>query len=216
MRTVMCFGDSNTHGTVPRADGEPHPRWPVDVRWTGLLAARLDGWHVVEEGLPSRTTIYPDPVDGAHKNGLVVLPALLETHRPLDAVIVMLGTNDLKRRYGPTANAVGAGVERIGRRVLAVEGDAASGPDGTAPRLLIVAPPPVPAQGPFERDEPGAHAVSLLMGAEIGAAAERLGAAFLDLAPIVACSPVDGVHYDEAGHAAIAAAVGDAFEAMMG
>lgn len=216
MRTLMCFGDSNTHGTVPRGDGAPRRRHPIDVRWTGLLAARLDGWRVIEEGLPSRTTVYPDPVDGAHKNGLAVLPALLETHRPLDAVIVMLGTNDLKRRYGPTATAIGAGVERIGRRVLSVEFDRASGPEGTAPRLLIVAPPPVPAHGPFERDEPGAHAVSLLMSAAIGAAAERLGAAFLDLAPIVACSPVDGVHYDEAGHAAVAAAVGDAFEAMTG
>ena len=216
MRSVMCFGDSNTHGTGPRADGEARWRHPWGVRWTSLLAERLCAdWLVVEEGHPSRTTVYADPIDGAHKSGLAVLPALLESHRPLDAIILMLGSNDLKARYAATPRAIGLGVEQIAQRILSTEWDRASGPHGAAPRLLIVAPPPVPADGPFERDEPGAAAKSEGMGAEIGAVAARLGVPFLDLNGVVTCDPADGVHYDAAGHAAIARAIGDAFEAMM-
>lgn len=216
MRSVLCFGDSNTHGTVPRVERQSRGRHPWGVRWTSLLDERLgDDWRVIEEGHPSRTTVHADPIDGAHKNGLAVLPAILESHRPLDAAIVMLGTNDLKRRFSPNPRAIGLGVERIGQRILATEWDAASGPDGTAPRLLIVAPPPIMERGPFERDEPGAHATSLGMGAAIGVAAARLGTAFLDLDGVVTCDPADGVHYDADGHAAIARAIGDAFEAII-
>ena len=217
VRTVMCFGDSNTHGTGPRADGGARWRHGRDRRWTRLLAARLGaGWEVIEEGHPSRTTVHADPIDGAHKSGIAVLPALLESHAPLDAVILMLGTNDLKARFSATPRAIGLGVERLARRILSTEWEAGAGPGGAAPRLLIVAPPPVPEDGPFERDEPGAHATSLAMGGEIGAAAGRLGVPFLDLNGIVRCDPVDGVHYDEAGHASLAGAIGDAFVAMMG
>ena len=216
-RSVVCIGDSNTHGTVPRAEGSPRRRHPWGVRWTSLLAGRLgEGWLVVEEGHPSRTTLYPDPVDGAHKCGLAVLPALLESHAPMDAVILMLGTNDLKARYAATPRAIGLGVERIAQRIVSTEWERGCGPDGRAPRLLVVAPPPVPASGPFERDEPGAAERSEGMGREIGAAAARLGVPFLDLDGVVACDPIDGVHYDAAGHATIARAVGDAFAAMTG
>ena len=217
MKSVLCFGDSNTHGTAPRADGEPRQRHPWGVRWTSVLQARLgEGWRVIEEGHPSRTTVYADPIDGAHKCGLAVLPAILESHAPVDAAIVMLGTNDLKRRFAAIPRAIGLGVERIGRRVLSTEWDAGCGPNGGAPPLLIVAPPPVPEDGPFERDEPGASALSRAMGTEMGSAAARLGAAFLDLRGTVACDSTDGVHYDAAGHAAVADAIGNAFETMIG
>ena len=216
MRSVLCLGDSNTHGTGPRADGEARWRHPWGVRWTSLLAKRLaPDWHLVEEGHPGRNTAYDDPLDGAHKNGLAVLPAILESHAPVDAVVLMLGTNDLKARFGATPHAIGVGVERLGQRVLLTEWERGCGPDGGAPRLLIVAPPPIPADAPFARDEPGAHATSLRMGAQIGAAATRLGVPFLDLAGHVECDPTDGAHYDAPTHARIAQLIGDAFEAMI-
>ena len=222
MRTVMCFGDSNTHGTGPRAEGQARWRYGPDRRWPRLMAERLGpGWHVVEEGLPGRTTVHPDPIEGAYKSGIAVLPALLESHRPLDAVIVMLGTNDLKARFSVTPRDIGSGVERIGRLIVSSEFEAASGPGGAAPRLLLVAPPPILAGGPFDREESrlqeaGAYEKSTRMGTAIEAAADRLGAAFLDAAPLVECSPVDGVHYAAQGHVALAEAIGDALVAMMG
>ena len=99
-RVVLCYGDSNTHGTMPMATLDDMGRFGAAERWPGVLAAELgSGWRVVEEGLPGRTTVYPDPISGVHKNGLSVLPAALESHRPLDVVVVMLGTNDLKHRF---------------------------------------------------------------------------------------------------------------------
>ena len=99
-RTVLVYGDSNSHGTAPMATLEDMVRLGPEERWPGVLAAELgDGWLVREEGLPGRTTVYPDPVSGAHKNGLAVLPAVLESHRPVDVVALMLGTNDLKHRF---------------------------------------------------------------------------------------------------------------------
>jgi lysophospholipase L1-like esterase len=98
-------------------------------------------WFVVEEGLGGRTTVLDDPIDGVHKNGMRGLPIALETHRPIDLVVLMLGTNDLKTRFAMTAldiaRANGALVERI-------LGSVANGPDGKrGPNVLLVAPPHV-------------------------------------------------------------------------
>ena len=95
-RTLLCYGDSNTHGTMPMPDLGFQGRYSRDERWSGRLQRLLPDWEVIAEGHPGRTTVHDDPVEGAHRNGLTVLPALLETHRPVDAVLLKLGTNDLK------------------------------------------------------------------------------------------------------------------------
>ena len=90
-RTVLCFGDSNTWGYSPD-DGE---RFAPDVRWPGVLAARLgDDWRVIEEGLNGRTSAFDDPLDPI-LNGKTFLPVCLATHAPIDVVVIMLGTNDV-------------------------------------------------------------------------------------------------------------------------
>nr|MDQ3302571.1 hydrolase [Actinomycetota bacterium] len=89
MKTVLCYGDSNTWGSNP----ETGERFAPHVRWPGVLAWELgDGFCVIEEGLPGRTTVRDDPIEGAHKNGRTYLRACLESHKPLDLVTVMLGT----------------------------------------------------------------------------------------------------------------------------
>lgn len=221
-RTVLCFGDSNTHGTCPIASDGIRRRHDRRTRWTGLLAERLErDWHVIEEGLPGRTTVHDDPIEGEHLNGLRVLPAILHSHRPLDAVIVMLGTNDLKSRFAATPADIALGVERVGQRILATEWGVGVGPDAKAPNLLVVAPPPIVETGNFGGQMMGGAAKSRAIGASIVEAARRLGAtghrvASLDLAGRIEPSPVDGVHYDEATHATMARIIGDAFIALVG
>src|SRR5262245_55715080 len=67
LRTVLCFGDSNTHGQIPGRG--PLERYRRDQRWGGVLEKNLGpGWQVIEEGLSGRTTVRDDPIEGPHKN----------------------------------------------------------------------------------------------------------------------------------------------------
>ena len=107
MTTVLCYGDSNTFGYVP----ETGLRYPKEVRYTGRLQQLLgEGYTVIEEGCNGRTTIYDDPIDG-WKNGRDYLKPCLHSHRPVDIVTMMLGSNDLKTTFHLTADRIAAGVE---------------------------------------------------------------------------------------------------------
>jgi lysophospholipase L1-like esterase len=86
-RTVLVYGDSNSYGTKPMPSLLAGERFGPEERWPGVMAAALGaGWRLVEEGLPGRTTVHPDPVSGVHKNGLAVLPAVLGSE-PIDLAL---------------------------------------------------------------------------------------------------------------------------------
>lgn len=109
MKTILCFGDSNTYGYIPDGSG----RFPIEVRWTGRLQNALgDSARVIEEGLCGRTTIFPDEVrDG--RRGIDMIGTLVESHHPVDLLVVMLGTNDCKCAYHATAEQITEGVYRV-------------------------------------------------------------------------------------------------------
>lgn len=201
-RTVLLFGDSNTHGTMPMAELGLPGRFGRAERWPGRLQALLPGWEVIAEGHPGRTTLHDDPVEGAHRNGLAVLPALLESHRPIDLVVVMLGTNDLKERFSVNAADIALSLERLVRFVRASE----AGPDGRAPGVLLVAPPPIIEVGCLAGMFAGGAAKSRALAAEVRAVARRCDVPFLDAGEVVAVSPVDGIHYDAEANPALAQA----------
>jgi len=209
MRSLLLFGDSNTHGTMPMPDLDFDGRFDRDERWAGRLAKLLPGWEVIAEGHPGRTTVHDDPVEGAHRNGLTVLPALLESHRPLDAVLVMLGTNDLKERFSVNAGDIAHSLERLVRAIRASE----CGPGGGAPGVLLVAPPPILEVGCLAGMFAGGAAKSQGLAREIGAAARRAGVAFLDAGQVVQVSPVDGIHYGAEANPALAEAFAAAIRA---
>ncbi len=112
-RTLLCYGDSNTHGTLPMPTLDALGRYDRDTRWPGQLQKLLPDWHVIEEGHPGRTTVHDDPIEGPHRNGLTVLPSILESHREIDAVILMLGTNDLKGRFSLNATDIALALEKL-------------------------------------------------------------------------------------------------------
>lgn len=208
-RTILLFGDSNTHGTMPMPDLEVSGRFGREERWAGRLAKRLPGWEVIAEGHPGRTTVHDDPVEGAHRNGLSLLPALLESHRPLDLVLVMLGTNDLKQRFSVNACDIAHSLERLVRVIKGSE----AGPGGRAPGVLLVAPPPIVETGCLAGMFAGGAAKSRQLAPEIRAVAARLDVPFLDAGEVVAVSPVDGIHYDAEANPALAAAFAAAITA---
>ena len=202
MRTLLCFGDSNTHGTLPMQELGAQGRYARRHRWTTLLQEALPDWEVIAEGHPGRTTLHDDPIEGPHRNGRRVLPALLETHRPIDAVLVMLGTNDLKERFSVNAGDIALSVERL---IRDIRGSGAA-PMGGAPGVLVVAPPPILETGCLAGIFAGGAAKSARLGAEIGAMAARNGVPFLDAGEIIRVSAVDGIHYDPEANPALAAA----------
>lgn len=210
-RTVLVYGDSNSHGTTPMESILTQGRFGPDTRWPGVLAAALGpGWRVIEEGLPGRTTVHTDPISGPHKNGLAVLPAVLESHAPVDLVILMLGTNDLKARFGLPPVEIAVGVEKLVRHVR----QDMTGPEGRAPALLLVCPPPVDEAGCLAEIFAGAPSKSRRLPGYLAAVAARWGAAFLDAGRVIGPSPLDGVHFDAEAHGLLGRAVADAVAGM--
>ena len=116
MKTIMCYGDSNTWGFMPKLempDVESKNRYPWDVRWTGKLQAMLGSdYRVLEEGLNGRTTMFDCPMED-HRNGLNDIDVALLTHAPIDLVVIMLGTNDTKIAFRMTDYIIAHGIERL-------------------------------------------------------------------------------------------------------
>lgn len=197
LRTLLCYGDSNTHGTRPLTQPGVLERFGWDERWTGVLARGLgDDWRVTEEGLPARTTVHDDPIDGHHKNGLSYLRPCLESQLPVDVLLLMLGTNDLKTRLavGPAdiAGALQVLLEEI-RRCNA-------GPEGGQPELIVMAPVPIDEVGFLGEILIGGAAKSRQLADRYRQVAEAQGATFVDAGEIIQVSPVDGVHFEADQH----------------
>ena len=212
-RRLLVYGDSNTHGTAPMARLGDLGRFDRATRWTTRFAQDLaPGWEVIEEGHPGRTTVHDDPVEGPHRNGLRILPALLESHRPLDLVMVMLGTNDLKMRFSVGPADIAQGLERLAREIR-ISG---TGPGGGAPAVMLVAPPPIRETGCLAEIFAGGAAKSRGLGTAVRAAAGRCGAAFVDAATLIAVSDLDGIHYDAKDNAALAAGLAEAVHRHFG
>jgi lysophospholipase L1-like esterase len=209
MPTLLLYGDSNTHGTMPAPHLGFDGRFGREERWAGRLAKLLPEWEVIAEGHPGRTTVHDDPIEGAHRNGLTVLPAILESHKPVDVVLLMLGTNDLKERFSVNAGDIALALERLVRVIRA----SAAGPAGGAPGVLLVAPPPIVETGCLAGMFAGGAAKSQALATEVMAAAERAGVPFLDAGSIVKVSPIDGIHYDAAANPALAEAFAVAIRA---
>ena len=190
---ILCFGDSNTWGYAPVSA----MRYPRDIRWTGVMASQLGSrFNVVEEGQNGRTTVWNDPLEGGCKNGLTYLPACLESHHPIDLVILMLGTNDLKARFSLTALDIALGAERL----VQVIQSSVWGADGRAPAVLLAAPPPVDPKDDAAEMFAGAREKSAGLARRYSEVAERCSCRLINVGEIIAVDPADGIHYSRVAH----------------
>lgn len=204
-RVVLCYGDSNTYGSIPAVGGG---RFPRDVRWPGVLATELGaGWHVIEEGLPGRTTVFDDPILPDRNGRRYLMPCLL-SHAPLDVVVISLGTNDLKARFAASGVDIARGVAVLAELVLA----SGAGQGGTAPAVLLLG---LPGHGPFQSDEVrGGEEKAAAIVPHLRAHAIGLGVELLELHELVARTEEDGFHLDAASHATVGRAVSQCIAAM--
>ena len=213
MKSILCYGDSNTWGaaTVER----PDRRYAPEERWPGVLRTALGpDWLVIEEGLGGRTTVNDDPVEGIEKNGATYLLPCLASHKPLDVVVVMLGTNDLKARFNKTPWEIAAGV---GRLVSIVKTTPEVGRGGRIPEILVVCPPPTRADlRDYAEMFAGAPSKSKEMAKHYRKMAETAGVLFLDAGAVIESSLVDGFHLDPDAHLVLGRAIAAAVARMAG
>ncbi len=204
MRSVLCYGDSNTWGqaTVSR----PDDRYRPDERWPGVLRAALGSdWLVIEEGMNGRTTVSDDPVEHyPDRNGRRYLPSCLYSHRPLDVVVIMLGTNDLKARFNKSAWEVAEGVGVL----VDIVKSAGAGRGGGVPEVIVVSPPVILDHLPLHAEMfEGSPAKSREIARRYAAIAADRGVRFFDAGSVAASSKHDGFHLDPEAHAAIGRAM---------
>ncbi len=200
MKTILCYGDSNTYGYVP----ETGLRYSRDIRYPGRLQMLLgDEYFVIEEGCNGRTTIYDDPVDG-WKNGLDYLRPCLHSHKPIDIVIMMLGSNDLKDTFHLTAKDI---AKSAGTLVDVIKEFTAE-KQGFIPKIILVSPPEI---GKNIRNSPfyGAFYESAVeesknFPANYKAVADEKGCIFFDAAKYICPSEYDSLHLTSEGHLILA------------
>lgn len=207
MKQILCFGDSNTYGLIPGTSD----RYPWDVRWTGLLGERVAhrGYRVIEEGLCGRTTVFDDPLrDG--RRGTELLSVLLETHRPVDTVVLMLGTNDCKTMYDASAEVIGKGIERLLEQIR-----------NSDPNIKVLLLSPIElgeGVGDVDYDpefSPRSVEVSKGLSRVYRRIAKERNIFFLPASEYAEPSAADREHLDEEGHGRLANAIYQELEPLL-
>jgi len=198
---LLCYGDSNTNGTKPDRSG----RFAANERWTGLLQNRLtDNYYIIEEGLGGRTTDleHYNP-DKPSRNGLTYFKACIDSHMPLDIIIIMLGTNDLKTMYNRSAEDVAQGLKQYPEYVDKYCADRGL----KRPKIVLVSPAYMDENAPKFIDsmpKPGVYdelsaQKSRQFAEPIKRVAEEVGCEFFDAATVTKTGD-DGCHLDEQSH----------------
>ncbi len=201
---IVCFGDSNTWGYNPRTA----QRFAEDVRWTGLLQERLgEDYRIIEEGQNGRTIATEDPCEG-EKNGMTTIVPCLESQKPFDLLILMLGTNDLKGKFHYCAMDVAGEMELMLEKIHTYAAYHMANP----PRILLVSPVHVGKEirdswlgDCFEYER--AVKISGELAGWYRQLAEKYGCDFLDAAEYAKAGKTDSIHLEEEGHRALADAL---------
>ncbi|MHA6692303.1 SGNH/GDSL hydrolase family protein [Devosia sp. A449] len=214
MKTILAYGDSLTYGANPEAGG---PRHAYADRWPTTLEQGLGGKaRVIAEGLGGRTTAFDDFTANADRNGVRILPTLLASHAPLDLVIIMLGSNDLKPAIHGSALTASYGMRRL---MQVVRGHFVE-PGAVMPQILLVAPPHPCETGNTDvaTNFGGADALaqSQAFARHYKNRADEYGAGFFDASTVAKASPLDGVHLDAANTRAIGEGLVPLVKQMLG
>ena len=193
---ILCYGDSNTWGYI---SGTDHQRYGENERWTRILAQMLgDKFEIIEEGLNSRTLISNDTRPGKEgKNGYEYLIPCLDTHDPIDLVVIMLGTNELKKTYNKTIEEIGEIFEEYFVKTILNRKSQIS---NKYPKLLIVAPPLAKDDGKGKYE--GAFEKSLRFNEIYSKIAKTNNAYFVDNDLLTV--GIDGVHLTKESHKVLA------------
>jgi lysophospholipase L1-like esterase len=167
-------------------------RYPLEDRWPSVLQSELgDDYLVIPEGLNGRTTVWDDPIEG-YKSGKQYLIPCLESHMPLDLLVIMLGTNDLKMRFSLPACDVARGAAVLAKMASLTE----TGPGGSAPEVLLIAPPPLGMLTELAEMMTGGTEKAQAFSEQYRLHAEEVGCHYMDAGQVVVTSDLDGLHLE--------------------
>ena len=199
MDSILAFGDSNTWGLIPGS--RTYERYPWETRWTGILQQKFKNARILEDGLCGRTTIFEDE-NRPGRHGAAALPLILESNKPLNAAVLMLGTNDCKSVYRASAYTIGKGIEQCLNELEKYI---------PASRILLVSPIYL-GKNVWKPDkdpefEPKSVEVSHELKDIYRRIAEEKGTEFLAASDYAKPDDADNEHLNEKGHQAIAVAI---------
>jgi lysophospholipase L1-like esterase len=208
-KTILCFGDSNTWG----ADPSGGPRFDRATRWPCILQQELgEGFHVVEEGLCGRTTVWDDPIEG-YKNGLQQIIPIIQSHEPLDLIIIMLGTNDLKNRFAVSAFDVANSAWQLVKTARTC----VCPPTDQDPEILVVCPPPfAPLEKTAFKDMfIGGEEKSHQLAEAFAKVSEQRGFRWINAGDSVRSSSLDGIHLEPTEHTKLGKVIADEVRSIL-
>lgn len=198
-KRILVFGDSNTWGWNPdNILKPPFARWDDEVRFTGVMQKELgEEYTVINEGLNGRTTVWDDPIE-EYRCGKTQLIPILDSQAPLDLVIIMLGSNDLKRRFSVTPRDIAEGAGLLVTKALGQVNDFKN----QVPKVLLVCPPRLGnvSKTHFAPVFGGNEEKSMQLAPYYKEMADMYGVYFLNADEIVRSSEVDGLHWDADQH----------------
>ena len=211
-KRILCYGDSNTYGYIPTGGRyDEHTRWPMRMQ-----AVLGDGYAVIEEGFNGRTCVFDDPVEGGYKSGVQYLPPCLMSHNPLDAVIIMLGSNDTKARFGMTPMTIGQSMMQLVRTAKQYAVNEA----GETSHIIVAAPPQILGHLMQTRHAEcfgeQAIAVSAGLSRELRRITKLMRCDFFDAVPYGEVSELDAVHMTERGHLRLGEAMAEKIRQEIG
>ncbi len=195
MKNILCFGDSNTHGFNPLGE-----RYDWNTRWTGILSGLLgENYHIIEEGMNGRTSSMDDPFVPC-RNAMDYIVPCLESHKPLDLVILMLGSNDMKSFFSPTLQKITESLRRLASLILEISGAG----------VLLVSPILMGEDmdhSPYREEfPPSSIEISRRLAASLEQVAKDLGTHFLNAADFASPGKFDSLHLTPEGHRSLAEA----------
>ncbi|MGQ2907247.1 MAG: SGNH/GDSL hydrolase family protein [Aliihoeflea sp.] len=212
MKTILCYGDSITWGS----DAETGGRHDFADRWPNVLQAALGpDIQIIAEGLRGRTTAFDEHLADCDRNGARILPTVLYTHAPIDLVIILLGSNDMKPAIAGTALAAMQGMRRL---VELIKFNAMRDGQSEPPAVLIVAPPPLceTANTEYSAMFAGGVEQSRMLASFYADLADEWGCGFFDAGSVAETTPVDGVHLDAENTRAIGRGLEPIVRMMLG
>ena len=197
MINILCFGDSNTWGYDPSTQ----TRFPNNIRWTGVLQNLLgDKFNIIEEGLNGRTTNVNEREEHAlgyyrdFRSSMDLISILIETNSPIDLLVVMLGTNDLKNNFNQSSDDISTNMKLVCEAII-------NNDYFNSKPIILVSPTHINESSTNLLDSfIGTTEKSKSLAILYKKIADDLDLFFVDASQSVKTNQIDGLHWDAMQH----------------